>query len=124
MRKKVIFPFTLIIIFFLIIFTIYGRAIFQEGNPLPIVKAIIQLETSDSDYIQYSKKPLKYISKSRIDRELMIKKYMEKNKWSYIEQLGGGYIFTKENEQAIVVTKQFSSKYFVWEVPEEASIDK
>ncbi|TKC18480.1 hypothetical protein [Robertmurraya kyonggiensis] len=120
MRKYIILPFTvIIIIIFLIIFTIYGRAIFQEGNPLPIVKAIIQLETSDSDYIQFSKTPPKYISKSNIDRETMLKKYMEKDNWTYIEQLGGGYIFTKDNEQAIVVTKQFSSKYFVWEVPSE-----
>lgn len=111
-----IFPFTLIIIIFLIIFTVYGRAIFQEGHPLPIVKAIIQLETSDSDYILFSKTPRKYISKSKIDRETMIKKYMEKDNWTYIEQLGSGYIFTKEHEQAIVVTKQFSSKYFVWEL--------
>lgn len=125
-RRKILGGASGLMIFFLtsgIILGVFGDAIFQEGNPVPIVKSIIKLESTDVDYVQFSEMPVKYISKSNIDREDIIKKFMKKKNWMYKEQLGNAYFFIKDGEEISVSTRQFTRKYFTWEVPADSTLE-
>lgn len=125
-RRKILGGASALMIFFLtlgIILGVLGDAIFQEGNPVPIVKSIIKLESTDVDYVKFSEMPVKYISKSNIDREDMIKKFMEKKNWIYKEQLGNSYFFIKDGEEISISTRQFTRKYFTWEVPADSTLE-
>lgn len=125
-RKKILGGASALMIFFLtsgIILGVFGDAILQEGNPVPIVKSIIKLESTDVDYVQFSEMPVKYISKSNIDREDIIKKFMKKKNWMYKEQLGNSYFFIKDGEEISVSTRQFTRKYFTWEVPADSTLE-
>ncbi|MGA5690612.1 anti-sigma factor [Cytobacillus pseudoceanisediminis] len=126
-RRRILLGASALTIFFLttgIILGIFGDAIFQEGNPLPLVKSIIKLESTDADYVQFSEMPVKYISKSTIDREEMIKRFMEKKNWIYKEQMGNSYFFIKDGEEISVSTRQFTRKYFTWEVPADSTLER
>lgn len=125
-RRTIFVGASTLIIFFLasgIILGVFGDALFQEGNPVPIMTSIIELESTDVDYIQFSEMPVKYISKSNINREDMIKKFMKKKNWIYKEQLGNSYFFIKDDEEISVNTRQFTKKYFTWEVPADSTLE-
>lgn len=125
-RRKILLGASILMVLLLtagIILSLYGRVLFQEGNPVPIVKSIITLESKDVDYIPFSEIPLKYISKSTMDKEKLIKKYMEQKDWIYVEQIGNSYFFTKDGEERSVSTRQFTKKYFIWLPPADASLE-
>lgn len=126
MRSRLVTVMTTLIITFLIqgiIISVYGDVLFQEGNPAPIIKAIGKLETGDVDYVEISGTPIKYISKSRVDREKMIREYMSDLGWTYKEQMGSGYFFERDGVEGLVNTKQWTGKYFIWTVPGEQTLD-
>lgn len=96
-----------------------GSAIFQEGNPLPILVSAIKLKFSETDYVQFSKteKRSKYLSESKsVDHYLIVEEFMKSKGWSFQEQMGSGLIFTKNDEDAVVEVRQYSRHYFIWEI--------
>lgn len=95
--------------------TIYPL-LFQEGNPLPIIKGIIELNSSNSDIIKISDEPQRYITKTDKDNTPVIK-LMDKEGWRFDDQAGSGYIFSKDDNILIVSRVQYTRKYIIWEVP-------
>ncbi|MCF6409363.1 hypothetical protein [Pseudalkalibacillus salsuginis] len=96
--------------------------LFQEGNPAPLLTAIMKLEKTDEGYIQYTETEMKkkYISKNnRENRYQVVKEVLEAKGWSYEEQAGSGLIFEKGNNELIVDTKLYSSYYYLWSLPKE-----
>lgn len=116
---------TLIISFLLIGITIgvYGNVLFQEGNPIPLIKSIVELELDKTEYAQFSDDPISYISKSKSDRENIIKEYMNEKEWIYKEQVGSSYFFTKDGEEVSVPTSQYTRHYFIWKIPAESTVE-
>lgn len=114
---------TLIVSFSLIGITIgvYGNVLFQEGNPIPLIKPIVELELNKAEYAQFSDDPISYISKS--DRENIIKEYMNEKDWTYKEQMGSSYFFIKNGEEISVPTSQFTRHYFIWKTPPESTLE-
>ncbi|MEH7438644.1 hypothetical protein V7182_14320 [Neobacillus drentensis] len=113
---------TLVIIFALVsglVMSTFGSAIYQEGNPLPILVSAIKLQFSDSNYAQFSKteKRSRYLSEKKgNDGYLVVEKFMKSKGWSFREQMGSGLIFTKNGEDAVVEVRQYSKHYFIWEI--------
>ena len=105
----------------------FGSALFQEGNPIPLMISAIKLHLSDSEFELFSKteKRSKYLSESNGNSNYnVVKKYMKSKGWKFQEQMGSGLIFTKNGEDAIVVVKQYSRNYFIWEIQQRFSNDK
>ncbi len=84
------FLLTLLLLFILIISLIslrFGSALFQEGNPTPILMSIMILELSDSDYEQFSETNIhnRYISDNtgsiRYNKRLYERDGISRNKW-------------------------------------------
>jgi hypothetical protein len=113
---------TLVIIFALgsgLVMSILGSAIYQEGNPLPILVSAIKLQFSESNYAQFSKteKRSRYLSEKKgNDGYLVVEEFMKLKGWSFQEKMGSGLIFTKNGEDAVVEVRQYSRYYFIWEI--------
>lgn len=116
---------TTIVIFSVLgfILGVYGRVIFQEGNPIPLISSIIKLEFSNAKYVKYSSTPDRYISevKSDVENYKVMKEFMKEKGWTFKEQMGSAFIFEKDGELMTIDTRQYTKKYFLWHIPKEES---
>lgn len=117
---------TLIITFSILGFALgaFGNVLFQEGNPIPVISSIIKLEFTDTEFVEFSTAPSRYISqfKPSEERYLVVKTYMKEKGWEFKEQMGSGLIFEKNKEQIVVETRQYTGNYFIWRIPEKQTL--
>jgi hypothetical protein len=92
--------------------------LFQEGNPIPVLKGIAGLAFSDNEMVQISDDPVRYISVTGEGEAPMVA-LMEKEGWHFKEQAGSGYIFDHpENDRMVVVTGVlYTRRYRIWRLP-------
>lgn len=113
MKKSLI----ILLIVILLVGIISGSpVILQEGNPLPILGGIIKLGVSDDNIVQISNEPRVYISKESVGNISLVE-LIEKEGWKFEEQIGSGYIFSKDMKKIVVGSVQFTRKYRIWKVP-------
>jgi hypothetical protein len=102
-----------------IIISSFGSVLFQEGNPVPLIVSAVKLHLFDSEYVQFSKTEnrSRYLSKNIGDsRYDIVKEFMKSKGWLYEEQMGSGLIFVKDDNEAIVETRQYSKYFIIWDV--------
>ncbi|MCM3677412.1 hypothetical protein M3699_27505 [Peribacillus simplex] len=100
----------------------FGSALFQEGNPTPILTSIMNLELEKSDYELFSETNIhnKYVSDNTgIYRYDVIKGFMKEKGWDFKEQMGSGLVFKKDEQTIVVETRQYSKHYILWNIPKE-----
>lgn len=114
MIKKIILILLLVILVFG--FIMIYPVLFQEGNPLPILKGIIELSFTNSYIIKISDEPQIYITKTNKGNSPIIE-LMEKEGWKFGNQAGSGYLFSKGGNKKVISSVQYTSKYIIWEIP-------
>ncbi|MEH7306230.1 type II toxin-antitoxin system HicA family toxin [Neobacillus drentensis] len=110
-----------------LVFSSFGSALFQEGNPIPLIISAMKLHFSDSEFELFSKteKRSRFLSENNGSSSYnVVNKYMKSKGWKFQEQMGSGLIFTKNGEDAIVVVKPYSKNYFIWEIQQRFSNNK
>ena len=121
--KKLLLTMLLLLILMTGLITLrFGSALFQEGNPIPILTSIMGLELSNSDYEQFSESNdrNRYVSTNTGDsRYHVIKEFMKEKGWGFKEQMGSGLVFENDEEILVVETKQYSKHYILWNIPSE-----
>lgn len=105
---------TIAVIIILAFIAIYP-VLFQEGNPLPILKGITALNIKKSEIVQISDEPRIYLTKTE-EGVYPVTELMEREGWKFDEQLGAGYIFSKDNSELIVESTQYTGKYTIWKL--------
>lgn len=102
---------------------VYGKVIFQEGNPMPLISSIIKLEFTDAKYVRYSSAPEKYISYTKDEEGTykVVKDFMIEKGWTFKEQMGAGLVFEKNEEIMVIETRQYTRNYFIWSIPKEVT---
>lgn len=88
------------------------KIIFQEGNPVPIMLAILNLHLTGSNLEKIAADPPKYISRSTDGNKPYIA-FMEQNGWKFVEQLGAGLVFAKNGEKLVSTSRMYSRWYMV-----------
>lgn len=122
LKKILLAVLVVLILFFGFIGVRFGSALGQEGNPMPYLKAIAKYEFSGEDYEEVldSGNEIRYVSAAgHDDRFGVIFDFMAAEGWEFTEQLGSGLIFDKGEETVMIETRQYSSHYFIWDVPDE-----
>lgn len=115
-RKYIFLPLLIFLIIGLFLFC-YAPVIFQEGNPWPQIKGIIQLSFTNNNLVQLSSGENTYMTKSQNGLEV-IKSYMKNREYDFIEQMGSGYIFKSTSGETVIITdKQYSRFYLLWNIP-------
>lgn len=73
--KKIKIVFLIILIILLsLLFYFFKPIIFQEGNPIPIIKGIIELNFSNQEFVKLNTDGNKYLSKSKNSNDFLINK--------------------------------------------------
>jgi hypothetical protein len=110
--SRKLLPASIIILVMLAVLIINQPVVFQEGNPLPVISAIIKIEFGASDIIQVSS--TKYMQKAGPPEPL--NRLLAANGWRFVEQLGAGYFYTHNSEILFVMGRMLTSRYFIYEL--------
>ena len=101
----------------------FGSALFQEGNPTPILFGILKLELTNEPYqqIALSHGGIRFISKHKSgqNKQILIH-FMAQKGWIYKEQMESGYLFERDGQSVVVETRLYTKHYLLWNVPLEA----
>ncbi|MBT2655725.1 hypothetical protein J7E81_10835 [Bacillus sp. ISL-18] len=107
------------------IILVLGSAVFQEGNPVPLLISIVKLKMTDTDYVQFfnTEKKSRYLSSNTGHNPInKVKDVMKAKGWAFEEQIGSGLIFLKDEKEAIVMTRQYSKYFVIWDISK--SVDR
>lgn len=110
--SRKLLPASIIILVMLAVLIINQPVVFQEGNPLPVISAIIKIEFGASDITQVSS--TKYLQKAGPPEPL--NRLLAANGWRFVEQLGAGYFYSRGVDQLFVMTRMLTSRYFIYEL--------
>ena len=100
-------------IILVLVFTIFNiRTIFQEGNPLPVLWAIINLEFTDSDLVPFADN--KFIQKD--GPETSLTDFLAEHAWEFKDRLGSAIFYTRGDHELFVKTRSFTGFYNVYEL--------
>ena len=93
MSKKKVVLLSVVIFTLLSVCFLYATfdGVFQEGEPIPVLKGIFQLHTKNIVFSQISSEPKKYIA--RVGNEKVFEEFAKVQGWKFIEQLGGMLIY-------------------------------
>lgn len=107
---------TAITIILMLVFLAIYPVLFQEGNPIPILKGIMILNIREDKIVEISEEPKIYIAKTE-EGISPITELMEREGWKLDEQLGAGYIFLSDNNSKLIIeSTQYTGKYTLWKV--------
>ncbi len=119
-NKKVLFIASLIILLLGVFIIFYSPVIFQEGNPWPQIKGIIQLKFSGADIVQLSGSDNKFITESK--NGMTIHNFMKTKGYEFTGQMGSGYFFKSPTGQSAVATHRHYSRYYsLWTITENSN---
>lgn len=97
---------------------LFGNVLFQEGNPITPIAAIIKLQVSNQVVVEMGNNSGKYMTKIE-DGEAYenLKEMMAQDGWQYKDQFGSAFLFEKNKEQITVSTRMYTRNYVVIEIP-------
>ena len=108
-----------------LILGVLGTSLFQEGNPVPLLVSIVKLKFTDTDYVQFinTEKKSRYLSNNTGNNPFkQAKEFMKSKGWAFEERIGTGLIFLKDEREAIVLTRQYSKYFVIWDVSKSAGM--
>jgi hypothetical protein len=116
-NKKILLLVSTVILIAGVFLSLYSSIIFQEGNPWPQIKGIIQLNFGNEELVKLDITENKYITKS--DKFEVIRSFMKSNGYDFTEQMGSGYLFKSDDGvNAVVVHRYYSRYYSLWSITE------
>jgi hypothetical protein len=119
-NKKILLLISLIILVLGVFIIFYSPVVFQEGNPWPQIKGIVQLNFGKKDVVKLSIGENKYITKS--DNPEIIKSFMKDKGYDFTEQMGSGYLFKSPAGISAVATHRYYSRYYsLWSITENSN---
>jgi hypothetical protein len=121
-NKKVLFIASLIILLLGVFIIFYSSVIFQEGNPWPQIKGIIQLKFSGADIVQLSGSDNKFMTESK--NGMIIHNLMKTKGYEFTEQMGSGYFFKSPTGQSAVATHRYYTRHYsLWTITMNTNLE-
>ena len=119
-NKKILLLVSAIILIAGVFLSLYSSVIFQEGNPWPQIKGIVQLKFGDNDIVKLSGSDNKFMTESK--NGTMIHDFMKTKGYEFTEQIGSGYFFKSATGQTTIAThKYYSRHYSLWTITENTN---
>lgn len=127
MKKRILLFIGVITFLLLFIVLLFSDIIFQEGNPILVIKGIQQLQKKNVVIIQFSNNPIKYIMKNDkkdskkypllmpgTGHEVYIDNKINQG-WEIESTHGSSFILTKDNTTLNVFLRMFTQDYIIIE---------
>jgi len=115
--------FFLCLLMLILILVLSNKSLYQEGNPVPLIIGILQLELSDETlvHLNYKEKVSYLIKKDTLNSEFnlvsqSLDRYIELKTaqgWMFKETIGSGLIFEYEDRLITIETKMYSKHYMI-----------
>ncbi|MFA6919142.1 MAG: hypothetical protein WC244_03490 [Patescibacteria group bacterium] len=119
-NKKILLLILAVILIIGVFLFFYSPVIFQEGNPWPQIKGVIQLKFSGADIVQLSGSDNKFMTESK--NGMMIHNFMKTKGYEFTEQMGSGYFFKSQTGASAVATHRYYSRYYsLWTITENSN---
>ncbi|MCK9626527.1 MAG: hypothetical protein M0R23_08750 [Bacteroidales bacterium] len=116
-NKKILLIASLAVLVIGFLAFMYSPVIFQEGNPWPEIKGIVQLKFSGKDIVQLSGSDNKFMTESK--NGTMIHDFMKDRGYEFTGQMGSGYFFESATGQKAIATHKYYSRYYsLWTITE------
>ncbi|HZJ40768.1 MAG TPA: hypothetical protein VFD16_00700 [Candidatus Saccharimonadales bacterium] len=113
-KKRILFCLGTLVIVLTLAFLLYKPVIFQEGNPTPLLKGIIQLNFSRDKIVRLDMDGDRYLTKGKNGQEVLVN-LLNNQGYEFIDQMGSGYFFKDNNDNALLAThRQYSRSYSIW----------
>ena len=91
--------------------------IFQRGNPVPYLIAAAKI-TDTEPYVQvFDDGPYDIFISRRGECPALFDYIEEKRNVTFVEQMGGAYMFATDTDKLVVTAEVYFAKYTVWEIP-------
>ncbi len=119
-RKKMLLFVSMIILLIGAFLFLYSPVIFQEDNPWPEIKAILQLTFGGSDMVNLPGSDNKYLTKSQNGFET-IQSYMKDRGYEFTDQMGSGYFYKSSDKTVVLTRRQYSRFYMIWTISENTT---
>src|SRR5680860_579445 len=112
-KRRVIISSLALIIVFVLAAWLYAPVIFQEGNPIPMLKGIIQLNFTRNKIVRLDMAGDIYLTKSKNGQESLVNLFDQG--YEFIDQLGSGYFFKDKNDNILLATHRYYSRFYsIW----------
>lgn len=100
---------------------IFQKTLFQEGNPVPILSGIVQLNFTPANIVQLPNGDFehitKYMTKNGEGRDFLLR-IMKDREYELTDVLGSGYVFEKEDKTQMLITHRHYSRFYdIWYFP-------
>jgi len=119
-KKRVFVCLGILLAVFVLAFLLYRPVIFQEGNPWPQIKGIMQLKFGDADIVKLSDSDNKFMTESK--NGTMIHDFMKTKGYEFTGQIGSGYFFKSTTGQTAIVTHKYYSRFYsLWNITENTN---
>jgi hypothetical protein len=123
MNKKIIFiGLGILVIILALVFLLYRPVIFQEGNPIPLLRGAARLNLTQEKITKLDMAGGKYLTKSKNGQEILTD-LLNNQGYKFIDQLGSGYLFRNDNSDILLVThRHYSRFYSIWTIGEPRNV--
>jgi hypothetical protein len=98
-------------------FAIFANIIFQEGNPLPLLNAIIKLEFADEYITRLTGEGCRLLQQSGPENELT--RYLAGYDWVLADQMGSHLCYERNGQTLTAEARMFTRRYVVYELDRE-----
>ena len=102
-----------LLLFLLLLSGLYAAPLIQqEGNPLPIVRAILSVELTANSIAPITE--LKLLQKTGENEPL--NEFLASYGFEQRDQLGSAYIYEDGDRQLVVISRMYSRRYIIYEL--------
>ncbi|MFA5024702.1 MAG: hypothetical protein WC523_07190 [Patescibacteria group bacterium] len=113
-KKRIFICLGILITVFALVFLLYRPVIFQEGNPAPLVRGIMRLSFTQDKIVKLDMAGDRYLTNSKNGQEVLVD-LLKNQGYEFIEQMGSGYFFKDKNNNALLATHRYYSRFYsVW----------
>ena len=90
-----------------------GSATFQEGNPLPFIRAMQQMEAQNTDIVVVQRTPTTWLMRAphTLPQQDALTHILERKGWRFADQMGGDHIYRRGDVYLHVHCRMFTSRY-------------
>jgi hypothetical protein len=113
-KKVLLFASAILLVAGIFLF-LFSPVIFQEGNPWPQIKGIVQLAISRSDMIELPDSDSKYLTKNKGGWDV-IDNFLKNKGYEFTEQMGSGYFYKSFDSNVVLTRRQYGRFYIIWTV--------
>lgn len=110
-KLLIVFAVVVLLVTFLILF---GEILIQEGNPVPVICAVIKLELTGAEIVPVTQDQMKLMQKTGPEGPLT--EYLAARGWVFKDRLGAGIFYARNGDDLFAEARMLTRRYVIFEL--------